>query len=149
MTTTPIVSTATGEVTELTISGGPLLTGTMTAEDLAERKARLSSIAELPSEGADKISSEYWEARSGDKIRGEFLGYKILEKKDDQAEDGVKRIPAVVIDTLEGIRLCGAMQIVENFQTGVAPGSPVEVTCTEAKAGQMKKFEVLVLKAKG
>ena len=133
-----------GEVTELAIGGGPLLSGTLTADELAERKSRLQRIASYNPRQAQKISSSYWEAGVNDVIRGEFLGFKILEKKDEKAEDGIKRIPAVVIDTLEGTRLCGAMQVVESFSAGVPQGAAVQVTCTKAKSGEMKEFDVLV-----
>lgn len=133
-----------GEATGLVIDNSPLMGGAMTAQDLSERKARLARIAKMDTAQAQKISSEYWEAREGDVIRGEFLGFKILTKNDDKEEDGVKKIPAVVIDTLDGIRLCGAMQVVESFQTGVPQGAAVQVTCTKAKANSMKEFDVLV-----
>ena len=133
-----------GEETGLAISDSPLMGGAMTAKELSDRKARLARIAKMDVAQAQKISSEYWEATAGDVIRGEFLGFKILTKKDEAAEDGVKRIPAVAVDTLDGIRLCGAMQVVESFQTGVPQGAAVQVTCTKSKSGAMKEFDVLV-----
>ena len=143
MSTSDTLITTDGEVTELAIESGAIIAPRMSAAELAERKARLQRIASLDEGTAQKISSQYWEASKGDSIRGEFLGFRILTKKDEDAEDGIKKIPAVVIDTLDGIRLCGAMQVVENFQS-VPQRSGVNVTCVKSKSGSMKEFEVLV-----
>jgi hypothetical protein len=145
MSTTTELPTQNGEATGLMMDhDGGLIGVAMTAVQLADRKSRLAKIASMDTKQAQKISSEYWEATAGDTIRGEFLGFKILTKKDESEEGGEKKILAVVIDTLDGIRLCGAMQLVESFRTGVPQGAAVLVTCTKAKSGVMKEFEVFV-----
>lgn len=150
--------TQNGDETGL-ISAERIITGVgITREQLAERDERLARIKKLKTEEGQRISSKYWEAREGDVIRGIFRGYIVLKKKLDAAEikiaeekgekiieGNLKPIPAVAIDTADGIRICGAMNILELFQAGVPTDSAVEVKCTHSKSGEMKTFEVVVL----
>lgn len=151
------LSTQNGDDTGLVMQDRLITDVGITRDQLAEREARLARINKLDTDNGQRISSAYWEARQGDKIRGIFRGYTVLEKKlneedvklaeakgDTLHNGNIKRIPAVVIDTKDGIRLCGAMNMLELFQTGVPVDAAVEVECTHSKSGEMKTFAVVV-----
>ncbi|MEL6143466.1 MAG: hypothetical protein AAFU67_17840 [Bacteroidota bacterium] len=140
------LTTQNGDDTELIMDDTNLITGHLTPAQMDARKARLEQIQNLNTANAQRISSEYWEASAGDTIRGIFLGFKILKKKDSDYDDGYKKMPAVVIDTIDGMRISAAMQLVDSFKTNVLQDEAVQVTCTHAKSGEMKRFEVHVFR---
>lgn len=139
-----IVST-TGEVTDLELSNENLNMPMPTKEERHETKNRLLALEEKDPSKGQSIVSQYWEASQGDSIKGIFKGFKVLQKKDPSEPEGVKPIPAVLIETLEGLRLCGSMQIVDSFINTVEQGAAVYIECIEARANQMKKFEIKIL----
>jgi len=136
--------TTDGEVTGLEIKGDAFVTP-VTKEEIEERQRKLQSLDDIDVNTGTSIVSSYWEARQGDEIRGIFMGWKILEKKDPNEAEGVKKIPAVVIETKEGQRIIGAMQVVDSFYGKVPDGAAVWVKCTKAKTGEMKEFEIKVI----
>jgi hypothetical protein len=136
--------TTDGEVTGLEIKGDAFV-APVTKEEIEERQRKLKSLDDIDVNTGTSIVSSYWEARQGDEIRGIFMGWKILEKKDPNEAEGVKKIPAVVIETKEGQRIIGAMQVVDSFYGKVPDGAAVWVKCTKAKTGEMKEFEIKVI----
>lgn len=136
--------TTEGEVTGLQITGDAFASP-VTKEEIEERQRKLKSLDDIDVNTGTSIVSSYWEARQGDEIRGIFMGWKILEKKDPNEAEGVKKIPAVVIETKEGQRIIGAMQVVDSFYGKVPDGAAVWVKCTKAKTGEMKEFEIKVI----
>jgi len=136
--------TTDGEVTGLQITGDAFVTP-VTKEEIEERQRKLQSLDDIDVNTGTSIVSSYWEARQGDEIRGIFMGCKVLEKKDPNEAEGVKKIPAVVIETKEGQRIIGAMQVVDSFYGKVPDGAAVWVKCTKAKTGEMKEFEIKVI----
>lgn len=138
------IITTDGEVTDLTIAGNAM-PAQVTKEELAERYKKLEELDKINIEQGRSIVSSYWEARAGDEIRGIFLGWKVLEKKDQTEPEGVKKIPAIVVETKEGERLIAAMQVVESFYKKVAEGSAVYIRCDKSKTGEMKEFTIKVI----
>ena len=146
------IKTQNGDDTGLVFASGEIISvNTITDADLEERDRRLKEIAKLDIKDGKKISSEYWEAGEGDSIRGIFRGYKAIQAQDESGDAKVDadgnpvKVPAVVIDTLSGIKITAAMQAVDLFRSGVPIGRAVEVSCTLAKARKMKRFEVVIL----
>lgn len=133
-----------GEITDMAIAGQAFVSP-VTKEEIEERQRKLESLDAINIEEKPSIVSSYWEARAGDEIRGIFMGWKILEKKDPNEPEGFKKIPAVVIETKEGQRIIGAMQVVDSFYGKVPDGAAVWIKCTKSKTGEMKEFEVKMI----
>lgn len=138
--TTELASTATGAMTGLSVPEA--VVQPMTQSEFNERKALLAKVDKMDASKGTKVTSAYWEATSpGESIRGIFTGMTMMHKK----ENGETReIPAVVIDTSEGVRLCGGTILIDTMLTSVPAMSPVEVTYT-GKKGNAKTFDVVIL----
>lgn len=117
----------------------------ISVEELQSRRAELEALEKVKDKDAILVTSKYWEAREDDKIKGKFMGMRTLTKNDPESEDGVKLLPAVVLQTLQGEHLCAAIQIVDTFANNVPQFSFVSIECTKAKSGEMKEFDIKIL----
>ena len=140
-----VVANQHGEVTGLTVSTQEMaIPEAPTREQIAERQAKLEGLDKIKIEDKQSVTTAYWEAEEkGQELRGIFQGWKILEKRDETAEEGVKKIPAAVLLTKEGTFLLGSTQLVDSFLQ-IPQESAVYVQYT-GKKGRMKTFDVRIL----
>lgn len=117
---------------------------TLSKAQLASDLARLEEIEQIDHTEKRSAVVQYWEALKGDKIKGIFIGWKVLEKV-DEASGEVKQIPAVVIRTKQGDFINGSMQIADSFLGRIAEGAAVYIECISSKSGKMKEFDIRVL----
>lgn len=139
-----VIANQHGEVTELSVSSESMIAPQAPSrEEIEARQEKLAKLDEIDVEEKQSIVTSYWEAEKGDEIRGIFQGWKILEKKDENEEEGVKKLPAAVVLTKSGTHLLGSTQLVDSFLQ-IPIDSAVYVKCT-GKKGRMKEFDVRLL----
>lgn len=143
--TAEAIANQNGEVTDLVMSeNNELNLQAPTREMVEARQAKLQGLDDINIEDKQSIVTAYWEAEEkGQSLRGIFQGWKILEKKDDDAEEGVKKLPAAVLLTKSGTFLLGSTQLVDSFLQ-IPQESAVYVEYI-GKKGRMKTFDVRIL----
>ena len=135
-----------GENTGLELANFAGNVKTLTQEELDARKAKIRQLSNMKKAdikaNSTNVSTRYWEAKQeGDSIQGMFIGWKVLQKKEDNE---VKSLLTAVIETeKDGTYLNSGTMIVEAFQN-VAEGSLVVVTYVKTE-GRMKVYEVEVI----
>lgn len=103
-----------GEETDLFVSPQKSMVGL----PMSERKKLVAGLADVNFEqDGIEVGGAYWEAENkGDTLVGVLLGFTELGKK-DPATGEIVRLPAVVLDTADGLKYQSGTQIIGACKT--------------------------------
>lgn len=136
------LTTQNGEATTLSISQPmpmPLL-------QMEKYKALIDKASMAEKEDFEDVTPIYWEALQGESKVMVLLGFKEINKKDENTGEVIGRDFAVVF--FDGSREVVCNQIaLKDAMKSKNQGTAFKITCTYVAKKQAKKFEILELKS--